>query len=211
MASGLEDRSQRIVDSALILAEQGGFDAVRLRDVASHAGVALGTLYRRFRSKEDLLVAALDREMKGLEHRVLSRLPEGDTELDRLDQLFSLVTRNFCRKPNLARALLKAQVCGRQEIAHQVAGFHAQLERLIVATLRGSVPSAARPPTEGERRLAWNLDLVWYALLISWSSGIRTQEAVIDETREAARLMIEGWNGADAPCARRSGAPQRAD
>ena len=60
-----EERARRIVDSAVELAEQGGFEAVRLRDVAAHAGVALGTLYRRFRSKEDLLVAArLDAEVE---------------------------------------------------------------------------------------------------------------------------------------------------
>ncbi len=56
----MEERSRRIVESAVELAEKGGFEAVRLRDVASHAGVALGTLYRRFRSKEDLLLAALE-------------------------------------------------------------------------------------------------------------------------------------------------------
>ena len=41
--------------AAIELAERGGFEGVRLRDVAAHADVALGTLYRRFRSKEDLL------------------------------------------------------------------------------------------------------------------------------------------------------------
>ena len=128
-----EDRSQRIVASAVELAEQGGFEAVRLRDVAAHAGVALGTLYRRFRSKEDLLVAALDCEMGGLERRVYRRLPAGESALDRVTALFTLITRNFCRRPNLARALLKALVSGDPQLAHQVAGFHARLERLIVA------------------------------------------------------------------------------
>ena len=54
----MEEKARRIVESAVELAEKGGFEAVRLREVASHAGVALGTLYRRFRSKEDLLLAA---------------------------------------------------------------------------------------------------------------------------------------------------------
>ena len=44
---------------AVRLAEQGGFEAVRLRDVASHAGVALGTLYRYFGSKDHLMASAL--------------------------------------------------------------------------------------------------------------------------------------------------------
>ena len=47
----MEERARRILDAAIELAEQGGFEAVRLRDVAAQANVALGTLYRRFRSK----------------------------------------------------------------------------------------------------------------------------------------------------------------
>jgi AcrR family transcriptional regulator len=182
-----EERSRRIVDSAVELAEQGGFEAVRLRDVAAHAGVALGTLYRRFRSKEDLLVAALDREMSGLEARVLRRLPAGDSVLDRLT---SLITHNFCRKPQLARALLRALVSGHPGLANQVAGFHERLERLIVAAMRG------KPPTSAEQRLAWNMDLMWFALIISWSSGVRTPEGVIEHTRDAAKLMLQGWQEA---------------
>ena len=42
--SPMEERAQRIVDTAIELAERGGFEAVRLRDVAADAGVALGTL-----------------------------------------------------------------------------------------------------------------------------------------------------------------------
>ena len=64
----MEERSRRIVDAAIELAEQGGFEAVRLRDVAAHANVALGTLYRRFRSKEDLLLAALELQLAAQEH-----------------------------------------------------------------------------------------------------------------------------------------------
>ena len=42
-------------------------------DVAQDAGVALGTLYRRFRSKEDLLIAALAVETGNLEKRFAQR------------------------------------------------------------------------------------------------------------------------------------------
>ena len=53
-------RIRRIVDAAVALAEQGGFDAVRLRDVAEASGVALGTLYKYFRSKEEILLFAVN-------------------------------------------------------------------------------------------------------------------------------------------------------
>ena len=61
-----EERSERIVQSAMLLADQAAF-TVRLRDVAAHPGVAPGTLYSRFKSKEDILVAALDAEMQKFE------------------------------------------------------------------------------------------------------------------------------------------------
>ncbi len=55
---------------AMALAEEGGFDNVRQRDVAANAGVALGTLYKRFRSKEAILCAAIEREAEALEQRM---------------------------------------------------------------------------------------------------------------------------------------------
>ena len=41
-------RRRRVLDAALRLAERGGFDAVQMRDVATEANVALGTVYRYF-------------------------------------------------------------------------------------------------------------------------------------------------------------------
>ena len=66
----VDERARRIVDSAVELAEKGGFEAVRLREVAAGAEVALGTLYRHFAGKEDLLVAALESEIEGLVERM---------------------------------------------------------------------------------------------------------------------------------------------
>ena len=187
----MEERSRRIVESAVELAEQGGFEAVRLRDVAAHAGVALGTLYRRFRSKEDLLVAALAQETEALEQRIAQRPPKGDTPLERATAFFGAMTRAFCRRPKLARALLKATVSGNPELAHKVASFHELVSRLIVISLRGK-PLDGDRPSESEQALAWNMQLVWFAMIIGWSGGLHSQSAVIENTRAAAELMLRG-------------------
>jgi AcrR family transcriptional regulator len=189
----LEDRAEGIVDAAIELAEAGGFEAVRLRDVAARSGVALGTLYRRFRSKEDLLVAALDRETRALERRVTSRPPAGDTELDRVTGLFSLITRNFCRRPKLARACLKATVSCDPSLAQKVAGFHERMERLVVVSLRGKATGdGGEPVSPVERSLAWSLEFVWFSLIIGWSGGLHTQDDVTERMRETAQLMLAG-------------------
>ena len=94
-----EERTQKIVETALALAEEGGFEAVRLRDVAAHAGVAMGTLYRRFRSKEDLLVAALEYETRGLARRVEQRPLVGEDPLTRVMGFFKMATRGCLGAP----------------------------------------------------------------------------------------------------------------
>jgi len=183
----MEERSRRIVETAVELAEQGGFEAVRLRDVASHAGVALGTLYRRFRSKEDLLLAALHQELGDLSERVERRPPEGDTPLERAIAFFQIVTRALCRRPNLTRALIRALATGEPELSQKVAAFHSELMRLLAASLRGA---DARPASERDLELANVLQQVWFSSLIGWTSGVHGQATIIEQTRRAAELLL---------------------
>ncbi|MBI4366943.1 MAG: TetR/AcrR family transcriptional regulator [Deltaproteobacteria bacterium] len=58
----LAEREQTILDAACAIAAEGGMGAVQIAAVATHAGVAAGTVYRYFPSKTDLiaeLVAAV--------------------------------------------------------------------------------------------------------------------------------------------------------
>src|SRR5277367_6168901 len=41
-------RRQRVIDAAMTLALEGGYEAVQMRDVAARADVAMGTVYRYF-------------------------------------------------------------------------------------------------------------------------------------------------------------------
>ena len=190
----MEERARRIVETAVELAEQGGFEAVRLRDVADQAGVALGTLYRRFRSKEDLLVAALEREAADLEQRTLARPPQGDDARARVAAFFATATRGLLRRPNLARAVLRAMTSGDPELAEKVAGFHERMTRLITLAMRGGEDGVglASPPSEHEKRLATVLQHVWFASLVGWSGGLRPQTGVIQEVRDAAEMLLDG-------------------
>lgn len=186
----LEERAKRIVDSAVELAELGGFEGVRLRDVAAHAGVALGTLYRRFSSKEDLLLAALERETRDLERRIAQRPPRGATGPERVAAFFSVATRGLCRRPNLARALLRAAAVGEPQIAQKVASYHERMEGLILGSLRGSGPNGNRNATAAEVEFAYTLNLLWFALLLGWTSGLQTQAAVIEKMTRFSELTL---------------------
>jgi AcrR family transcriptional regulator len=192
----VEERARRIVESAVELAEQGGFEAVRLRDVAAHAGVALGTLYRRFRSKEDLLIAALEQEIGDYRERLIQRPPKGDTRLDRVTSFFQGATRALCRRPNLARAMIRAVATGDPELTQKMGSFHGRVGELVTMALRGApAPGEDAAPSDEERVLARSLQMVWFASLVGWSGGLHGQAGIVQQTRAAAELMLGDRDG----------------
>lgn len=69
-----EDRVKAILAAALDQFSQAGFDAARLDDIAAQAGIAKGTIYLYFESKERLLEALVSSTISGpleaLEKRV---------------------------------------------------------------------------------------------------------------------------------------------
>ena len=70
-------RRRRILNAAVSLARQGGYDAVQMREVAELADVALGTLYRYFPSKVHLLSAAMVRQLESLQEQLTREQPKG--------------------------------------------------------------------------------------------------------------------------------------
>lgn len=58
---------QRILDAALDLFLEDGFDAMSIESVAERAGVGKTTIYRRWQSKEELVLATVDTLYEGME------------------------------------------------------------------------------------------------------------------------------------------------
>src|ERR1700733_7785113 len=98
-------RRQRVVDAAMTLALDGGYEAVQMRDVAARADVAMGTVYRYFTSKDHLLAAALVHWVEQLDSR-LSQLPaQGDTAAVRVVDVLDRALRAMARQPQLVSAV----------------------------------------------------------------------------------------------------------
>ncbi len=190
----------KILDEAVALAEAGGFENVRQRDVASNAGVALGTLYKRYRSKEHILVAALERDTEELERRMGLHPCPGRTPLERITAFFVIVTRGLCRRPKYARAILRSVISGEEGVAKNVASYQGRIAGLIIAAIRGVgrlnfQDAATPPPTRDELRLATPLQQIWFAALVGWSSGLLKQSEVVEQVTESAKLLLRGLEG----------------
>jgi len=100
---GQQERRERIVRAAITLLEHGEYDAIQMRDVAQEAGVALGTVYRYFTSKEHLYAAALLEWAADFPAREPSRRSNGRTDEAELRALMRRAVRAFERYPQMMR------------------------------------------------------------------------------------------------------------
>lgn len=66
-----QERKQQIIDAASEVFTHKGFDDARMEDIAEQTGLSKGTLYLYYKSKDDLIIAILDkifqREFKQME------------------------------------------------------------------------------------------------------------------------------------------------
>ena len=103
---------ERIVTAARALIARGGYAEARVAAVAGEAGVATGTVYRHFSSKEELFAEVFRRVSQGEVDALVGAArggPERSTALRIADGLESFARRAL-RAPRLAFALIAEPV-----------------------------------------------------------------------------------------------------
>jgi len=136
MTSGQLARRARVIESVIALIGEVGADAVQMRDVAHRSGVALGTVYRYFHSKEHLLAAALEDWQKRLTRRVMTTSdPLNDGPLPGILQYLRRAQRAFHRNPAMTALMLQAMTSNdpatRAGIDHMAGANAEMLDRLL--------------------------------------------------------------------------------
>jgi AcrR family transcriptional regulator len=185
---------QRTLRAAIELAAEGGFEAVRQREVAARAHVALGTLYSRYSSKELLLISALELEASALERELAHAPVTGATPEIRAGALFAHATRRFVSRPHLGRAILRATVSSDPQCTAKLMQYQARLAKLLVDALLNRGPDALEPAlsTAAAQRAAMLLIMIWHSSLVGWSGGAASCETVIAIMEHAARVIVSG-------------------
>jgi AcrR family transcriptional regulator len=187
----LEERRSRIVNVALKLARSRGYDSLNLRDLADEAGIALGTLYKAFRDKEDILSAAIAAETASLRDRYVRRPAAGDTPVERIVDAFARLTRTLTRRPGYARAVMNSFTSNHPRVVARVVEHEEALNAVMVATLRGVPPSDDLAPiTQEEATVIFLLRQVWFAGMVGWSFDKFRESQVVEHVREAAERLL---------------------
>ena len=178
-------RRQRVLVSALDLAASGGYEAVQMRDVAASAGVALGTIYRYFPSKDALLAAAMVEWMEDLERRVSQRGPRGESTAERVYDVLRRAVATMERQPKLAEAVITALTSDDERAGRASISTTDVMTRVMLQAF----PDDVDPATEAA--IAKVLGHVWFSCLVAWSNGVGDLTWVSQELETATHLLCD--------------------
>jgi AcrR family transcriptional regulator len=187
----LEDKTatrRRIVESAVNLFRKRGFDATTTRDVARAAGIATGTLFNYFDTKEAIVRQLAEDALRKARAALDGRPREADLEED----LFALVAAELRQLKPLRKfiiPLLETVLSPLAIARNDRADGSLRVEHLeIVAEIARTHGIAELPPTS--MQVYWAL---YTGVLAFWSSDKSPRQedtlALLDQSLE----MFTGW------------------
>ena len=176
------DVDAAILDAAMRLLDEVGYQTMSIAAIASAAGVGRPTIYRRYRSKADLVVAAILRLGSG---------PEPDLPSDPRRALRQLLgTASSALTTPGGMAVLGSLLAERRRDPELLAAFRAQIfdpRRAIIHRVVGEGVEAGEIARDADREAIDSL--LFGALLARAILGEPVDEAWID------RVMDQAWRG----------------
>jgi TetR/AcrR family transcriptional regulator, cholesterol catabolism regulator len=178
-----EARRQRVIDAAMELGLEGGYEAVQMRDVAARAHVAMGTVYRYFTSKDHLLAATLVHWVEQLDQRLAQVPPRGRMPSARVLDVLDRALRAIGRQPRLVSAVFMSLASPDRAAV--------ECQQQMGVLMDGIISRAVgepQPPDHAERTRI--IGHVWYSSLVGWVNGWSDMDRVRHELAVAVRLLL---------------------
>jgi AcrR family transcriptional regulator len=183
-------RRQRIVRAALKALAASDYEQVKISEVARDSGVALGTLYRYFASKEHLFAAVFVEWQGALGKRLEKEQPRGGTEAERLRDVFHRMIRAFQLQPQFYRVVMMLD--GTSD------PYAADLYQSLAARSRDTVAVAFGGPVDPDRAaILATLYAVLDESLRSWVMNRKAIAGVYADVNNAIRLIYDYCPGRD--------------
>jgi AcrR family transcriptional regulator len=176
-------RRQRVIDAAMALGLEGGYEAVQMRDVAARADVAMGTVYRYFTSKDHLLAATLVHWVEMLDARIGQHPPRGAHPADRVLEVLDRALRAMGRQPKLVAAVFTSL----SSPDPGAVGCQQQITLLMEGIISRAMGEPGIPDMSDRARMIGH---VWYSALVGWINGWSTIARVYDELAVSVRLLL---------------------
>ncbi|MEU7578957.1 TetR family transcriptional regulator C-terminal domain-containing protein [Streptomyces sp. NPDC041068] len=182
-----EDRRSRIAEAVCVLIARSGMESVSLRDVAAEAKVSMGAVQRCFRTKDEMLLFALEGISRRIGDRAKARIEASDspqsavTLLDRTLSALALVEEEDRTEARVWGAFV-AHAAVSDELAAVLRETYAKLRELLVWLIgygqdTGELRTGLDPTEEAHA-------------LVALTDGLTAQVLVGHHTPESARGVV---------------------
>jgi AcrR family transcriptional regulator len=171
---------KQLLRAARELIEEGGYGAASVIAITTRAGLAAGTLYRHFRSKEELFAevfrSVCDRELAAMRRAATD---DAAPRAERVKLVLSTFAERALRRPRLAWALLAEPVDPLVD-AERFA-YRARYAELIAGCLGAAVAAGELPDQD--------LALTAAALVGAWGEALVGPLSRREEVTSAAEML----------------------
>jgi AcrR family transcriptional regulator len=188
-----ESAERAIIDAVLALVAEGGVDALSVEGVAAKAGVGKGTIYRRWSSKEAMLVDALASVTETLPDEI-----EGRSVRDELVALVDTIRSSSQDTPAgrlLPRVIAAATTHPQVMREYRARVVERRSERLRTVLRRGVSTGELRADLDLDTAVTLIVGPMLYLVMMKSQPGTldhRTAEALVDG-------VLTGLSGRSAP------------
>ncbi len=178
-----EHRQQALIEAANAVFAEHGYDCATTREIARRAGCAEGLIHRYFHGKQGLLLAILQGKSAHVVADFRQALPDRDTVLAELQQLFGwylkvMWERRDYMRVSISRATIDPEVG--HTISHSINDIHVDL---IEEKLRAHRDAGRLRPEADIRAAAYSISALGFAIGFIFQS-------CFGENRDLARHIL---------------------
>ena len=180
-------RRATVIEAVIELIAEVGAEAIQMRDVALRSGVALGTVYRYFSSKDHLLAAALEDWQKRLTRRILASRDRTDRDQDPLLGVLDYLQRAqraFHRNPAMTALMFQTATSADPEAKATIDQMNRTNTEMFNRLLEGVAP-------EDIPNITFCLNAALNTALSGVLTGMMTLEESVSRVDWVARVLLD--------------------
>ena len=189
-----EETRERILDAALSLFRDRGFDETTMRDIAAEAGVATGAAYYYFRSKEELVMAFYVRTAEEAREVIPPLVTRSHDLGKRLRAIIDTQLAQFEKHRRLMVALVRIGIDPKHPLSpfgDETKAMRDESIEFFRLAIADSSPSVPKDLAGDLPRLLW---LYLMGIILFWmfdeSRGQRRTRALLDGTIDLVIRLI---------------------